>query len=57
MSESKKMDALIAFVRYYAACPCCGNEVKCADGCTFEQDAPGDNDTMIAARKALRGEK
>ena len=53
MIESKKMDALIDFVRYYAACPCCGEEVECSDGCTFEHDDVAAHEVMLEARLAL----
>jgi hypothetical protein len=36
-------------------CPCCNELRKCADGCTFAIDCPGDAERMADARMALYG--
>lgn len=50
-------DKLVEFVRYYANCPCCGQDVACVAGCTFEHDDPCGYDVMENAREALKEAK
>ncbi|HET6497115.1 MAG TPA: hypothetical protein VFH61_17335 [Thermoleophilia bacterium] len=46
-------DALREYALADAGCPCCGEEVTCIKGCTFEADCPTEHDRMAAARAAL----
>lgn len=45
---------LEAWLEVDATCPCCGESVKCLDGCTFVTDAPHDYEKMQEVRNVLK---
>ena len=53
MTLDQKIEKLSEFVRYYANCPCCDRDEKCADDCTFKHDDAVEHDVMIQAREVL----
>lgn len=57
MTQDEKIEKLSEFVRYYANCPCCDQDGKCADNCTFAHDDAVEHDVMIQAREVLEATK
>lgn len=41
------------YALYDARCPCCGQEDRCLDDCTFQEDSPSGHERQTAAREAL----
>jgi len=53
LTDQCRLEKLVDFVRYYANCPCCDNDEKCDDDCTFEDDDAMGYGVMVHAREAL----
>lgn len=52
--QEQKIEKLVAFVSYYANCPCCNQDEECIEDCTFEDDDPNAYDVMQQAREVLK---
>lgn len=50
--ERAELLRLRDFVSCYTYCPCCAEDKKCMEECTFADDCPDDARTMRAARYA-----
>lgn len=48
---------LSEYVEADCHCPCCDTDRHCMGGCTFRDDSPDGWERMVAARKAMWGDK
>lgn len=51
--EKAEIERLRDFVSYYCRCPCCEQEIKCVENCTFSVDCPEGAEQMEVFRAAL----
>lgn len=53
--ERKEVARLRDGIRHECICPCCEEEVRCIDGCTFAEECPAEHERMMYYRELLAG--
>jgi len=50
----EQIERMRSFVAYFANCPCCDENEKCLNDCTFKYDDTNGFDLMQQAREAMK---